>query len=272
MKKRINRIILMTILIIIVLIFLSPIIWSFMTSLKSNVSAWSMPPKFIFKPSLTNYISAFKDRGFTKVIINSIVIAISATLISLVLGAPLAYMFARSNFKINNILFIFVFIAYILPPIVLSIPLYVIGAKLGLLDQYIIIILTHVTFCLAFTVWMLRGFFEEIPKEIEESARVDGCSYFSTLIRIVFPIARSGIIATIIFCIILSWNDFMYALVLTGVRTRTLPVHIAQYLTPHGMFWGQMSAAGMLAILPVLVFSLFLQKYLVRGMTAGAIK
>jgi len=268
----IHKMILIFTLIVILLVFLFPVIWTFLTSIKNDVTAWTLPPKLIFKPSVSNYIKIFKKRNLQYNILNSIIVALGSTMIALVLGTPLAYMFARTRYRFNNLLFIFVFTSYILPPIVLSIPFYIIGSRVGLLNSYLIVILTHSTFCMAFTVWMLRGFFEEIPVEIEECARIDGCSNFMILIKIVLPIARSGLAATVIFNIILSWNDFMYALVLTGMNTRTLPVAVAQFLTPHGMFWGEMCAAGIVAIAPVLAFSLLLQKYLVRGMTAGAVK
>lgn len=271
-RKTIQRMILIFTMIVILLVFLFPIIWTFLTSIKDDVTAWSLPPKLIFKPAVSNYIKIFKERGLQHNIVNSMIVALGATMISLVLGTPLAYMFARTRYRFNDLLFVFVFISYILPPIVLSIPFYIIAARVGLLNSYLIVILSHSTFCMAFTVWMLRGFFEEIPVEIEECARIDGCSNFMTLIKIVLPIARSGLVATVIFNIILSWNDFMYALILTGMNTRTLPVAVAQFLTPHGMFWGEMCAAGIVAIAPVLVFSLFLQRYLIRGMTAGAVK
>ena len=271
-KNKIQKILLIFIIIMVLILFLFPILWSFLTSLKTDISAYSMPPKLFFKPSLENYIDVIIDRGLLKFILNSIIVAVSSTIISLFLGIPLSYMLARTKYKFNNILFIFIFIAYILPPIVLSIPLYVLGAKFGLLDRYVLIIITHISFCISFSVWMLRGFFEEVPREIEESAKVDGCNHFTALIRIVLPIVRPGLVATVIFSIILSWNDFMYALVLTGVRTRTLPTAVAQFLTPHGMFWGEMTAAGIIAIFPILIFSLFFQRYIIRGMTAGAIK
>ena len=271
-RKAIQKCLQVSVIAIVLLLFLFPIIWTFITSIKDNVTAWSMPPRIFFSPSASNYVEIFKERGLHHNIKNSIIVALGATAISLVLGTPLAYMFARTRYRFNNFLFIFVFASYILPPIVLSIPLYVAAARVGLLNTYLVVILAHSSFCMAFTVWMLRGFFEEIPVEIEECAKVDGCSNLMTLFKVTLPIARPGLVATVIFCIILSWNDFMYALVLTGMDTRTLPVAVGQFLTPHGMFWGQMCAAGVIATAPVLVFSLFFQRYLIRGMTAGAVK
>ncbi len=270
--KVFNKYIFLFVLLLLLFISLMPVIWTFLTSIKSNVDAWSMPPKVLFKPSMKNYNSVIYQKGFGKFILHSVIVGVSSIIFSLFLGVPLAYAFARSKFPLKNTLFIFVFLAYILPPIILAIPLYVIGARLKLLDKYIIIIITHTTFCLAFTVWMMRGFFEEVPREVEENALIDGCNYFGAFFNITLPIVKSGLAATVIFCFILSWNDFMYALVLTGVKTRTVPVAIAMFLTPHGMFWGEMSAANCLAIIPVFLFAVFFQRHLVRGMTLGAIK
>jgi multiple sugar transport system permease protein len=259
-------------LVIIVLLFIFPIIWTFLTSIKTDLDAWRLPPKYIFSPSIKNYLIVLFDKGFIGFIGNSLITCFSATGIALLLGVPMAYALARSKLKINSIIFVGVFVAYILPPIVLSIPLYVVFARLGMLDRYTTIIITHITFILAFTVWLMRGFFEEIPAEIEESALIDGCSNTQTFLLITLPMARSGLVSTVIFSFILSWNDFMYALVLTSSKTRLVSVAVAQFLTPHGMFWGQMCAAGIIAILPILVFTLFARKFLVRGMSMGGIK
>jgi multiple sugar transport system permease protein len=271
MKTRV-RVLKKLILLLIVLIFVFPIIWTFLTSIKGNIDAWSMPPKFVFKGTLKNYSIVLFEKNFGRFIVNSIFTCIISTALAMVLGVPLSYSLARSKFKFNSVIFVFVFIAYILPPIVLSIPLYVICARIGMLDSFTTIIITHITFTMAFTVWMMKGFFEEVPLEIEESAMVDGCSYMQSFIMITIPTVRSGLVSTVIFSFILSWNDFMYALVLTGSKTRLVPVAVAQFLTPHGMFWGQMCAAGIIAILPILLFSLFTRKYLIRGMSLGAIK
>ena len=272
MSRRWKKFLEILLLIIVVLAFVFPILWTFLTSIKSDVIAWSLPPKFLFVPTFKNYAIVLFEKGFLGFITNSVITCLVATGIALLLGVPLAYALARSKMKINNILFVGIFVAYILPPIVLSIPLYVIFARLGALDKYFTIIITHITFILAFTVWMMRGFFEEVPLEIEESAFLDGCTNTQTFLMITMPMVKSGLVSTVIFSFILSWNDFMYALVLTGSKTRLVSVAVAQLLTPHGMFWGQMCAAGILAILPILVFTLFARKLLVRGMSMGAIK
>lgn len=255
-----------------VVVFVFPIFWTFLTSIKMDIDAWSLPPKFFFEPSLKNYSIVLFEKGFVAFIRNSLLTCVVATALAMLLGVPLAYALARSRMRLNNIIFISIFVAYVLPPIVLSIPLYVIFAQFGLLNNFLSIVFTHITFILAFTVWMMRGFFEAIPTEIEESAFLDGCTNTQTFLLITIPLVKSGLVSTVIFSFILSWNDFMYALVLTGSKTRLVSVAVAQFLTPHGMFWGQMSAAGILAILPILVFTLFARKFLVRGMSMGAIK
>ncbi|MBO4394396.1 MAG: carbohydrate ABC transporter permease [Spirochaetales bacterium] len=272
MKKRTKTIIQNVILLLIVLLTIFPLFWTFLTSIKANVDAWSMPPKFVFSPTFKNYSIVLFDKGFFGYIRNSLITCVFATAFAMLLGIPLAYSLSRLKSRFKNVVFVGVFVSYILPPIVLSIPLYVIFAKWGILNKYSTIILTHTTFILAFTAWMMRGFFEEVPEEIEESAILDGCSFMECLLRIDIPMVKAGLVSTVIFSFILSWNDFMYALVLTSQSTRLVSVAVAQFLTPHGMFWGQMCAAGIIAILPILIFTLFARKSLVRGMSIGAIK
>lgn len=273
MKKRRLHVMADNILLTItVVVFVFPIFWTFLTSIKLDIDAWSLPPKFIFEPSFKNYSVVLFEKGFMGFIQNSLLTCIVATAIAILLGVPLAYALARSKLRVNNIIFVSIFVAYVLPPIVLSIPLYVIFAQFGLLDNFFTIVLTHITFILAFTVWMMRGFFEAVPSEIEESAYLDGCNNTQTFLLITVPLVKSGLVSTVIFSFILSWNDFMYALVLTGSKTRLVSVAVAQFLTSHGMFWGQMSAAGILAIFPILIFTLFARRFLVRGISMGAIK
>lgn len=272
MKSNTRKAIDNILLTITVLVFVFPIFWTFLTSIKMDIDAWSLPPKFIFTPSLKNYSAVLFEKGFVNFIRNSLLTCVVATSAAMLLGVPLAYALARSKMRLNNIIFVSIFIAYVLPPIVLSIPLYVIFAQVGMLDNFLSIVLTHMTFILAFTVWMMRGFFEAVPGEIEESAYLDGCGNMQAFLFITIPLVKSGLVSTVIFSFILSWNDFMYALVLTGSKTRLVSVAVAQFLTPHGMFWGQMCAAGILAILPILIFTLFSRRFLVRGMSMGAIK
>ncbi|MBO4278439.1 MAG: carbohydrate ABC transporter permease, partial [Spirochaetales bacterium] len=270
MNKRAKSLIQNVILVLIVLLTIFPLFWTFLTSIKANVDAWSLPPKFIFQPSSRNYSIVLLEKRFIGFIKNSLITCVGATVLAMLLGIPLAYSFSRLKSRFKNVVFVGVFISYILPPIVLSIPLYVIFARWGVLNRYSTIILTHMTFILAFTAWMMRGFFEEVPEEIEESAILDGCSFMQCLLTIDIPMVKAGLMSTVIFSFILSWNDFMYALVLTSQSTRLVSVAVAQFLTPHGMFWGQMCAAGIIAILPILIFTLFARKSLVRGMSVGA--
>ena len=174
--------------------------------------------------------------------------------------------------KGDKILFFYLLGTRFTPVIVLSLPLYFIMADLKLLNSFLGIILAHSAFNIAFVVWMMKGFFDTIPKEIDESARVDGCSWFGSFFRIAIPLAAHGIAATSIFCAINSWNEFLMAFILTGYKTATLPVALPGLMTPQGTFWGQIAAVGSVITIPVLIFAFIVQKYMVQGMSAGAIK
>jgi multiple sugar transport system permease protein len=145
-------------------------------------------------------------------------------------------------------------------------------AKVGLLNSYVGIVIAHITFNLPFVVWMMRGFFDMVPKEIDEAAKVDGCSWFYIFTRIALPLARSGLAATAVFCAVNSWNEFFMALILTGRGTATMPVAIPGLLTPQGTIWGQIAAVGTVISVPVLIFAIIVQKNMVKGMTMGAVK
>ena len=159
------------------------------------------------------------------------------------------------------------------PRIVIVLPYYVIMSELGLLDTYTSLILAYTTFALPFAIWMMIGFFQDIPVDLEEAARVDGCDRLGVLWHIVVPLAASGLAATSVFAFLLGWNEFLFSLILTSSSaTRTLPVVVAGFVTDRGVAWGEMSAGGVLIALPVIIFALLVQKYIVRGLTMGAVK
>ena len=158
------------------------------------------------------------------------------------------------------------------PFVVLALPLYLIMSKVGLLDSYVGIIVAHISFNLPFVVWMMKGFFDAVPKEIDEAARVEGYSWFQVFFRIDIPLAKSGLAATAVFCAINSWNEFLMALILTGRSTATMPVAIPGMMTPQGTLWGQIAAVGTVITIPVLIFAILVQKHMVAGMTMGAVK
>jgi multiple sugar transport system permease protein len=271
-KKQINLRIRYLLAIFVVFVALTPVIWLFLTSIKNQRDAFSIPPVWFFKPSFDNYFSLFKSGTFLKYLWNSFYISLMATLLAGILGTPLAYMLSRYQFKGREFLSFWVLASRIAPPMAIVLPFFIFFRILGILNTYTSIISIYMTLNIAFFVWMMRGYFKQVPLSIEEAARIDGCSIFATLFRIAIPLVSQGLAATLVFTFMANWSEFVLALIFTGLNTRTLPVLISGYVTTEGIKWGMIGAAGTLVNLPIILFSLFLQKYLVSGLTAGAVK
>lgn len=257
---------------VIIFIYLVPYFWLISTSFKTRVDAFSIPPKIVHNPTLENYETVFVEKDFLLNLRNSIIVTFSVTLISMSAGLPSAYAFSRFRMKGDKILFFYLLGTRFTPVIVLALPLYFIMTDVKLLNTFTGIIVAHSAFNVALVTWMMKGFFDAVPKEIDESARVDGCSWLGIFFRIGLPLTSQGIAATSVFCAINSWNEFLMALILTGHRTATLPVAIPGLMTPQGTFWGQIAAVGSVITVPVLIFSFIVQKYMIQGMSTGAIK
>lgn len=255
----------------IVVVCVFPFAWMLMTSLKTRVQAID-PSVWIFSPTLENYRAVFQKRDLFLYIKNSIIVVTITTVISIALGTLAAYGFARFHFSRKEDIAFWILSLRMLPPMAVVIPFFLLGRFLGLLDTHILLAIVYLSFNIPFTIWMMRGFIEEIPQEIEEAALIDGCSRFEVLRRIVFPLALPGIAATAIFCVIQSWNEFTLAFFLTSFNARTVPTTVTFFLSVMGIVWGEMAAVGVVASVPVLVFAFIVQKYLVRGLTFGAIK
>jgi len=259
-------------LVLFVVFTLTPYLWLIITSFKTRLDAFAMPPKLIFTPTFNNFREAFVTKRFLEFLRNSVVVTGFTTFFALLIGLPSAYAFSRFPVRGDKVLYYYLLGTRFTPIVVLCLPLYLIMAKIGLLNSYVGIIIAHVTFNLPFVVWMMKGFFDVIPREIDEAARVDGCSWFYIFSRITIPIAKSGLAATSVFCAVNSWNEFLMALILTGRNTSTMPVAIPRLMTPQGTLWGQIAAVGTVVTIPVLIFSIIVQKNMVKGMSMGAIK
>lgn len=253
-------------------IVLLPYIWLIITSFKTRVDAFAIPPKIFFKATLQNYFDAFISKGMLSNLRNSIVVMIATVVFGLLLGVPSAFGFSRFPMKYDKLLLNYLLGTRFTPFVVLALPLYLIMSKVGLLNSYVGIIIAHVAFNLPFVVWMMKGFFDAIPKEIDEAARMEGYSWFRILVSINIPLAKSGLAATTVFCAINSWNEFLMALILTGRNTVTMPVAIPGLMTPQGTLWGQIAAVGTVITIPVLILAIMVQKHMVSGMTMGAVK
>ena len=255
---------------------LAPVYWMLTISLKREVDQFAVPPLwFSFTPTLAHYRDAFVNRAFGQYLITSAVVAVSSTICALVIGTIAAY--ALSRFKmpgqLDRKLSLWILSTRMFPPIVTAVPLFLLMGDLGLLNTRASLIILYTGFNLPFVVWMMRGFFIEVPRELEEAAMVDGDSRLGALRRVLLPLVAPGLAATAVFCLIISWNEFLFALVLTQTdAAMTLPVGIAGRVTQYEIKWGVMSAAGVVAMVPILLFALAVQRYLVRGLSLGAVK
>lgn len=258
-------------LLIIIVLTLFPIYYTIMTSLKTPILTYN-PEIWLFKPTFENYVSLFTKYNITPYFINSIIITAVSVVVTLVLASLTAYGFAKFNFKNKDGLAGWILSIRFLPAISGIIPLFLLGNFFHILDTYFLLIISYLTFNLPFAIWMLRGFFEEIPHEIEEAAFVDGANRLQTLIKIVIPLVGPGLFATSALLIIQTWNEFALALFLATNNSRTMPTITSQFQTVRGIVWGEMTALALLTTLPVFFFAIVARKYLVRGLTLGAVK
>jgi multiple sugar transport system permease protein len=255
---------------------LAPIYWLITISLKTEIDQFASPPLwFHFTPTLQHYTGIFAHDSFGHYFLNSLIVSSCSTLIALALGLPAAYGLARFRWPgdwSRGISF-WILSNRMLPPIVTIIPMFLMLREIHLLNSLAGLVLVDVALNLPFVVWMMRGFIEDLPREIEEAAMLDGESRLGVLLRIVLPLVRPGLAATAVFCLIVAWNEFLFALILSQTESAmTLPVGIASHVTQYEIQWGAMSAAGVVAILPVLIFASAAQRYFVRGLSLGAIK
>jgi len=271
LKKRVSLSLVHLILIIECLIVVLPILWIFRTSLVHRVLAYRIPPKWIFVPTLENYKVIFKEEPFKQFFANSIIVAVSSTLVCLAVGAPAAFSYSR--FKTGgNALVIGILATQMLPPITLVIPFFLVYKTIGLYNTRIGLIITYITFNIPFIIWILIGFFQGIPRELDESAMVDGCNRFTAFIRVILPISLPGVLSAGVFSFVLSWNEFLFALILTGKRSKTLPVAVSGLITQQGTQIGAVCAAVILIILPMVILYFGLRTFLIKGLVAGAVK
>jgi multiple sugar transport system permease protein len=258
-----------------------PIAWLILTSFKSPGDIMVSPPHFLFKPTLENYTYALGKANFANFIGNTLYVSVFSTIFVIILAALASYSFARYNVGQGNILF-FILTTKMMPAIAVVLPYFLIfrdigetgvGRALGIgLDKHGALIISYTIFNLPFAIWLMVSFFQDISPELEDSARLDGYSRIEVLRRVVFPLAAPGIAVTAIFCLIFSWNEFLFAYVLTRDAARTITVGVESFFTLRGILWGPVAAAATISIVPMLIFVLVLQRYMVRGLTFGAVR
>jgi multiple sugar transport system permease protein len=259
-------------LLLVVLICVFPFYWMVTTSFKEQAAILSSTPQFFFQGTLGNYTRAFEKFDIGASLINSLVVALSTTALSLLLGTPAAYAIARFEFKAKRDLWFWFISNRMISPIVVALPFFLIARQFRLLDTQLVLILIYLTFNVPIVVWICADQFRNIPKELDEAATLEGYNSFGIFWRIALPLAAPGIAVSAIFSFIFSWNELLYALVLTRTNAKTAPVVATSFLSGYDLPWGQIMATGTLVALPVIIFSIIVSRQLVRGLTMGAIK
>ena len=253
---------------------LFPLIWTLLTSLKPEADIVTATLQYIPRHvTLDNYVTLWQQSGFPTLVANSVVVTSTTGVICLTIGTLAAYSFSRYRFRGRGKLLIFYLVIRMFPVVLMIIPLFVMMRNLGLLDSRFGLALAYTTFLLPLCIWMLKGFFDAIPLELEEAARIDGCTRLGALVRIVLPLARSGLVTTAVFVAIVAWNEFLFAMMMTTSQgSRTWPVGLQLMVGEFQLPWGPLSAGGILSIIPIIIFFALVQQSLIRGLTAGAVK
>ncbi len=251
---------------------LAPYVWLVSTSLKKRLDILSTPPSWFKEPTLFNYTNMLFGRGFDEYLLNSLIIGLTSTAMTVVVGTLAAYAFSRYKVPAGNHLFFYILATRLGPPIAYALPMYLLFSKIGLLNTHIGVALAHATFNLVLMVWMMRTFFDELPRELEDAARIDGCSPWQTFHKISLPLAAPGLAAVVIFVFIFSWNELLFSMILSAGDTSTLPAMIPTLVMHTGTLWGEVAAATVVQTVPVIVFTFFAQRHLIRGLTFGVVK
>jgi multiple sugar transport system permease protein len=259
-------------LLVVLVVCIFPFFWMVTASFKQQPDILSSTPKFFFEPTLQNYVDAFGKFDILKSLKNSLFVALVTVVFSLVLGAPAAYAIARFDFKGKRDIWFWFISNRMLSPIVVALPFFLIARNLKLLDTPWALILIYLTFNVPIVVWICADQFRNIPKELDEAATLEGYNSFAIFWRIGLPLAMPALAVSAIFTFIFSWNELLYALILTRSDARTAPVVATSFMSGYELPWGQIMATGTLVALPVIVFSMIVSRQLVRGLTAGAIK
>lgn len=274
-RRQIGAVSLYLLTVVIMIIIAFPMYWLVTTSFKVPGDTATSPPVIVpTRFTVENYVNAFKTAGVPKAFVNSIVVSMASTFLTTLLGSMAAYALAKTYlaFAIRRGLMIWILITRIFPPVTTAIPYYVIVRNLHLGDTHFALILTYVSYGLPFVIWLMLGFFQDMPSEIEKAAIVDGCSFWQRFRRVVLPLALPGLAVTSIFAFIYAWNELLYASMLTSFNAKTIPVVVSGFISDQFLRWGEMTAIGTLMVIPVLIFAAGAQRYLVRGLTFGAVK
>ena len=270
-RRRVESLFLTTVMLIITIIMIFPLYWITTMSLMDGKTASSYPPQFLFIPTMENFVNLWNDSHFEGTITNSIVLTLGNTILAIILGTPAAYALARYKLGPSEHISFAVLSIRILPAYIAVFPMFLLLLELGIFGTRLGVIIAISLVSISFVIWMMRAFFMAIPVELEEAAIVDGCTRFGALIRIVLPVAAPGLVTTAVFTSIIGWNDLIFCLILGGEYAKNLPVALAGLVTEFRSEWGQLAAGGVITMMPVVVFSIFVRKYFLAGLTAGSV-
>lgn len=254
------------------IIYWFPLLWTFLTSIRTRQETLAYPPTWVFKPTIEHYIYNLTKSAFLLALLNSIFVAGISTIIVMGMAIPAGYALARLRFPGRDDIGFYIISTKMTPPIVVLFAFYLMFFKLGLLRTYVGLIILYIALNLPLATWLLKGFFERTPREIEEAAKVDGCGDLKVVQKIILPLTYPGILVTMILCLMFSWMEFIFASTITGPNTRTVPVLIYSWISFSQIYWGRVAAAGILYILPMLIFALAIRNHLIRGMSFGLVK
>lgn len=255
-------------------LFLFPVFWMVLSSFKMPKDIFTTPPVLFFEPTLETYRSYMSRADITQRMINTVIVAFGSGALSIVAGTMAGYALARVRLRGAGTIGVLILMSRGVPPIALAVPMFLVARKLGLTDKHITLILAYCTFLIPYVMWLMRAFFQSLPRELEEAAMLDGCGRFGAFFKIIVPISIPGILSTLIFSVILAWEELLFALVLTNRNASTIPVAIAGIAgdTVNGANWGALTAVGTLTVVPVVIFALAVQKWLIQGLSEGATK
>jgi multiple sugar transport system permease protein len=271
--QRIRNVIMLAISLAFLLAWAFPIFWSVLNSFKTDLDVLAYPPKLTFTPTIAAYRDVlFGSESILPNLVSSIVISVGTTIITMLMAVPAAYALARLRFPGKKFAGFYVLATQMLPPVGIIIPYFLVLRNIGWIDTYQGIILIYLSFSLPFAIWLLVSYFEDIPFEMEEAAYLDGASRLRTLWRIIMPQARGGIAVTIVFVFLNAWNEFLFAVVLSGNTVRPVTVAMFNFVSVEQTLWAKLAAVSVLAMLPVVVLGVVAQKHIVKGLTVGAVK
>lgn len=270
-RLKLDRFLLQTLAVVLAFLVLSPFLWLLVMSFKTNAEIFHWPPRLFFPLTLDNYAKLWTSE-FRSSFANSLTVSVASTAISLVIGVPAAYALSRWSGRGGGTISLWILASRMAPPIAFTIPYFLAYRHLELLDTLTGLTIIYLTFNLSLVIWMMRPFYDQLPRALEEAAWIDGATLWQGFYRIILPLSGPGLAATAILCFLFAWNDFFFALILTRTEAMTAPVAVVNFMNYEGWEWGRIAAGGTMIMLPVLLFSFVVRRYLISGLTGGAVK